>query len=470
MSHEEGQQSLETLELSESKVHWFTDRFSNLPFSKADILNAVIVSSPDDLSINGIKATTQPHMGREAGWDTVFENDSGEKFTWLGIKGVGLTKKGRKRFRDFDFPQAFDEMKSGFPPTKAADVYDLDTPKRFVPPHRPGEDVLGFVGLKEVQNDQKIATKLIEEGFLTAEPIAVIEGDPDDPEITQLKEGNFVDKNVKEGREIRALRIPRRLRTIKHLIREKDNPGLKRELEFAVKKCQQLGVDLEKYGGKNPYQNYLIWLYQQAGKQAGIAARETLKKRDLYLLGDITYAFEIVDLGQHTQLHTIKETKPSEGVSYSPKASFANDIYEDYAQFPFVVFAAVKLSGFIKNSENLDVITQMASQFHSSFIKEYLKKDKDKALQDLINYLDREGAPIWSTWFKPHIVKQHQRVSPEFIYASGYLSEGEDSWKDLPENCEWPKGNKVKFMHYSDVLRYALGQQLLQMINIQKSL
>ncbi len=96
----------EKLVFSPAEITWRSDNFPNLPMSET-ILSWCLPDGEIENIENVRKAITLNEMGREVGWGfMIFENKSGERFAFLGIKGVGITGVGREFMKTVARPAA----------------------------------------------------------------------------------------------------------------------------------------------------------------------------------------------------------------------------------------------------------------------------------------------------------------------------------------------------------------------------
>lgn len=395
------------------------------------------------------EAVTIGQMGREAGWEIGFENkENGHRFNFLGIKGVGLTKAGRKFLESVTRPKSFAQVVAGTAP-KLLDSYELTEDSMILPKEGAEERaVLGLVGDEEIANDVKNASRLTAEGLWTAESVAIVIEENDRPGVAEAKRRGLIGKDTFEAREVRAYRSPERLSKLLTLLddlrpykeginRNQVKKDIEQFTENAIKNLKNIGVSLDDYPGENETEQFVSWAFAKAGEQAGILTRVGFDHDNLKAdFQNFTSLFEVMDLGEQTQWTD-------------------NLMYHRYFGI-FAGAASLYAAGAIANGHNPD-LQAAANLYVRNFFDAYTKDTKN--LRWIHSFLEGENPFIGKIYLKP-----------ELKYGTDEIIDSSSVWQALPlaplpevkvgRVIQWPEGRSVRIRTYAQLIRYHIGHAL----------
>lgn len=425
--------------------------FKHLLERKDISISGTLTGSGEDGEI--YEAVTIGQMGREAGWETAFENtENGNKFNFLGIKGVGLTKAGRKFLESVTRPKSMAQALSGKAP-KLLDSYELTGSSMVLPKEGAEEEaVLGLVGDEEIANDVKNASRLTAEGLWTAESVAIVIEENDRPEVTEAKRRGLVGADTLEARELRAYRSPQRLNKLLTLLndlrpykegidRNQVRKDIEQFTEDGIKYLKEIGVSLDEYPGTNETEKFVSWAFAKAGEQAGILTRVRFEHENLKAdFQNFTSLFEVVDLGEQTSWGA------ADGY-FNPSRYFGL----------FAGAASLYAAGAIANGFKPD-LQAAADLYVKNFLDAYTQDPKN--IKWLQSFIDEKNPFVAGTYLKPDV-----KYGTDEIVGSNL-----SVWESLPlaplpevlvgRVIQWPEGRPIKIRTYDHLMRYHIGNAL----------
>ncbi len=442
----------EKLVFSPAEITWRSDNFPNLPMSET-ILSWCLPDGEIENIENVRKAITLNEMGREVGWGfMIFENKSGERFAFLGIKGVGITGVGREFMKTVARPAASAVeaiSRREEEEETMAEIYDLKKRKRLLLP-KEGEEglpVAGLVGLKEAETDRDNARKLIREGFWTAEPVMIFKQE-DSEVVKEAKERGIIPADEQEAREVRAFRNPLRLNKLHELNSqsalergtEEDLEKIKSYLKLSSRIVRFLGEDLKEFGQKDEIANFTLWYFRRLGKQSGIMAQAGFWHKNIIELQNTTLAGEIVDLGTETAWR-------------EPGRDSAMMKYRQGLNMASVIYASASLLG-----KEID-LEGAVRHYHAAFMEECKKREGfgEKIVQRVSSCLYEK-----EIWLEPVVNSRGDLVRINLLGGGRFYLDRLFCLGSLPEEMrkvDWgEKMIRLPKHGYMDLLRFYAGK------------